>query len=960
MEVSVTHGCSLKLINRSHGGNGEYKKKRMNNLRTVAVFFIVGALNLHLQAYADESGIVLEAGQVTVRYQPRRFGMRIDLDGMPFSRHSELVVTTPPWTPHFYVGPTAEAVAAANVEETATGITLTVIHKGQDAFVGTETLRLARNGLTLRHTFKGEFMRDGEALIQWRMAALDATLLMGRSFEATGRDGEAATGILPVAPQPAESYAARMAHGFSSFSVDSRLGKVEILVRSQRALTVRDYRASKWAVPGDAYFWFGDWGSRITRENPTEYEVIYQFPKPSERAQVEREMALTAEVEPLEEAQTTRRARKPVVMPNPKRADWQPDELRIDAGSAPLIEGSVSATVNARLTDLFGPRQVATEDADSSVKMSIQTVAAESVHGIEGYKLTIDDAGIRIEAAGERGQLHAARTLKQVARRTRDGGWAVRKGHVEDWPDLAFRGVHFFTGGKGPDIQIELIHKLLGALKMNHLVLEAEYIQWDNHPELHHPSYGMPKEDVRMILSACRDEAIEVTPLINTLGHCQWMFETGHHLDICEDPVAKWAYCVTNPKSYELVFSIFAETLELFQPKYLHIGHDEFADRGRVPFRESSKPYTIEQLLMMDTLKLHAWLKERNVGTMMWGDMLLAKGEAPDACNAESKASALALREELPDDVVITDWHYANVDAERFISLKTFKEEGHPVVAATWNRPTNIVNFAHAASDAGALGLLQTTWAGYSLDADSFAKEMHQYGAYVLAAEAAWNAANPPAAEMAVPSWRFLDLMELSALRPGHAKGWSLDLARACNYSRSASNARGWFGYGQAFDLSMLPAGRQNFEGVTFDIRGGALANVLALHGKLAADLHLPTSVTIKTKAAPATSLVILQTTNFAAASRTKIATYQLQFADGSRESIDLIYGENVLSFNDLSMAPNAPVVWHGRTGSGDLVAARALVWNLKNSTAKIESIAFQSAGAGPSPVILAVTALCE
>ena len=932
----------------------------MNNKRTVAAFFIVSSLGVHQKALADESGIVLEAGQVTVRYQPRRFGMRIDLGGMPFSRHSELVVTTPPWTPHFYVGPTADAVAAAQVSEESTETTLTVVHKGQDAFVGMERLHLAKDGLTLRHTFKGEFMRDGEALIQWRMAALDATLLMGRPFEATAQDGESAKAILPVVPQPAESDVARMAHGFASFSVDSRLGKVNILVRSQRALTVRDYRASQWAVPGDAYFWFGDRGSRITRENSAEYEVIYQFPKPSMRAQLERPVTLTADAKPLEVAQTTKRDDKPVIMPTPKRADWQADELCIDAGGAPCIEGSTSGQVIDCLGEIFGLRQVAPKDANASVKISIRSVAADTVRGAEGYKLTIDDSGIRIEAAEERGQLHAARTLKQVTRRTRDGGWAVRKGSVEDWPDLAFRGVHFFTGGKGPDIQIELIHKLLGALKMNHLVLEAEYIEWDNHPELHHPSYGMPKADVRRILSACRDEAIEVTPLINTLGHCQWMFETGHHLDICEDPVAKWAYCVTNPKSYELVFSIFGETLELFQPKYLHIGHDEFADRGRAPFRESSKPYTIEQLLMMDTLKLHAWLKERNVGTMMWGDMLLARGEAPDACNAESKASALALREELPDDVVITDWHYANVDAERFTSLQTFKDEGHPVVASTWNRPTNIVNFAHAASDAGALGLLQTTWAGYSLDADSFKKEMHQYGAYVLAAEVAWNAANPPAAEMAVPSWRFLDLMGLSALRPGHAKGWSLDLSRACNYSRSASNAMGWFGYGRDFDLSMLPSGRQSFDGITFELRGGDLANVLALHGKLAADLHLPTSMTIKTEAAAAMSLVILQTTNFAAAPGTKIATYQVQFADRSRESLDLNYGENVLSFNDLSMAPNAPVVWHARTGTGDLVAVRALVWNLKNSDARIESIMFQSAGAGPSPVILAMTALCE
>jgi len=933
----------------------------MNKLRTCAMFIIISVIWLNERAYADETGIVLEAGQVTVRYQPRRFGMRIDLDGMPFSRHSELVVTTPPWTPHFYVGPTANAVRSATRSESSSDLILKIRHEGQDAFVGNETLRLSKTGRTLRHSFVGEFKRDGEALIQWRMAALDATLLMGRSYSATGVDGVQARGMVPVAPQPMDSDASRLAHGFKSFAVDSRLGEVEIAVRSGGDLTIRDYRASQWAVPGDAYFWFGDWGSRISREKPVKYEVVYTFPLPAKQKQVDRSVKLDASIKQLETAQTTKHSDTPNIVPRPKRVEMGDEELVLGPTKTVALEGAVSEKLRKQCEDQFSKNE-RVEDSDTTawVKLIVEPVAASAVQNVEGYKLRIDADGIHIQAASERGQLHAWRTLQQITRRTKDGGWAIRHVRIEDWPDLSFRGVHFFSGGGGPGMQLQLIHQVLAALKMNQLVLEAEYIEWDNHPELHHPQYGMPKEDVRKILAACRAEAIDVTPLINTLGHCQWMFETGHHLDICEDPVAKWAYCVTNPKTYDLVFSIFEETIELFQPKYLHIGHDEFADRGRVPFRESSKPYTIEQLLMMDTLKLHDWLKQRNVGTMMWGDMLLAKGEAPDACNAESKESAIALREELPDDVLITDWHYANVTAEQFTNLKTFQDEGHPVVASTWNRPTNIVNFAHAAANSGAQGLLQTTWAGYSLDADSFQKEMHQYGAYVLAAEAAWNAQTPPAAEIEIPSWHFLDLMGLSALRPGYAAGWALDLTRACNYSRVASRENGWFGYGPQFDLSSLPAGTQILSGVTFDIRGGAFANVLALHGKLAADLNLPTSVTIKTDAPPAKSLIVLQATNFAAAQGSKIATYTVQYADGTRESIDLIYGKNILSFNDLIMAPEAPVVWHQRMDSGDLVALRALVWNLENTAAPITSVTFESAHAGPSTVIFAVTALCE
>lgn len=955
----------VKAKARVIGADGLTDSRRRARIAVVLVAAVLVAAEQ--SGRAAETGSprhVLSSGAVRVTVEPRRFGMRIELDGIPFSRGSELVVTTPPWTPHFYVGPTLEAVAGARLETTADGTRLRIEHRGEDAFVGEETLVLSADGRTLEQTFEGRFLRDGEALIQWRMAAIDAALLSGRTY--TASSSATASGKrqrVPVSPQPEGSEKATLAKGFRSLRIDSRIGPIEIEVESPQPLVFNDARASKWVSPDEAYFWFGELGTRVGRDHPVRYRVTYRFPALEAEAAPALRATARAGVMRVGEAQTTQWPDAPRLVPRPKEVTWREGEAVIPDLSQLQIEAPDGHVAADALRASWRERAAASAAAPRDVPAPAPRVrllldAAAAGGRAEGYALDVSPAAIVARAADEAGLLHAVRSLRQMTRVAGDGTLRVRCGQVVDWPSLRFRGVHLFTGGRGPELHLRLVRDVLGALKMNHLVLECEYIRWDSHPEIHHPRYGMPKDDVRGILEACRRERIEVTPLINTLGHCQWIFETGHHADLAEDPQAKFAYCVTNPATYDFIFPIFEEALALFRPRFVHIGHDEFADRGRVPYRPESRKFTIEELLMKDTLKLHGWLKERGVRVMMWGDMLLAKGEAPDACNAKSVESAHRLREQLPDDVLITDWHYAGVPAREFTSLRTFAEAGHEVVAATWNRPVNIVEFARAAFDAGILGLLQTTWAGYSLDEASFASELHQYAAYVLAADAAWNADRPPPADVAEPSWRFLDLMGLSTLKAGNAPGWLAELGDAFNVARAASDARGWFGFGPGSDLSALPAGDVWLGGVRFRVAEGRKPSVIALHGKLAGDLKLPSEVSIELSGASCTRLLILQATNFRGAAGAKVGDYELELEDGSKRSIELRYGRNIVAYDDLTAVPDAPVVWHGRTSSGARVALRVLVWTLDEGSRPIRRLTLRSANAGPSVLVFAVTGL--
>lgn len=445
-------------------------------------------------------------------------------------------------------------------------------------------------------------------------------------------------------------------------------------------------------------------------------------------------------------------------MPQPKQLDYTDDHLRVDPAdrATPAIhvadEAATAAAIELQRSLATRPGfelPVVSDTPGAAIRLEHSRAPLPA----EGYTLVVDRAAATVTAATAAGFLHGVQTLKQLRAPNSDATLRFHGATIRDWPSLRYRGVHLFTGGRGPELHIRLLQDLLAPLKFNHVVLESEYVRWDACPAIHHPVYGMSKNNVREILTIARSLGITVTPLVMSLGHCEWMFHNDQNLDLAEDPDAKWAYCVTNPRTREFIERIYAEAIELFEPQMFHIGHDEFTDRGRVPHRATSRSYTPSELFQMDTLAHHAWFATRGVRMMMWGDMLLGPGEGPDACHAESVADARALRDTLPRDILIADWHYVDATAERFSSLDVLHTAGFETVAATWHSPTNIMGFAHAAHARGARGLLQTTWAGFSLDADSFAREARQYAAHIVAGDAAWNADRPIRPAVAAPRY---------------------------------------------------------------------------------------------------------------------------------------------------------------------------------------------------------------
>lgn len=219
-------------------------------------------------------------------------------------------------------------------------------------------------------------------------------------------------------------------------------------------------------------------------------------------------------------------------------------------------------------------------------------------------------------------------------------------------------------------------------------------------------------DELRAITRYARENGIDVIPEIKFLTHQEhFLLQTKQRLMFNTT-----TYDPRKPEVYDIAFAVLDEVIELMHPKAIHIGHDELAGHGlksRKKWLRPDEQVLPADLFLQDVERIHAYLKKRGVEVWMWGDMLISPDEFPgmfvNHLHGTASGYGKALRNKLPKDIVICDWHYFDEQTE-FPSLAAFKAEGFRVLGATWKEPKTIRNFSRYAKRHGADGMIATTW----------------------------------------------------------------------------------------------------------------------------------------------------------------------------------------------------------------------------------------------------------
>ena len=350
-------------------------------------------------------------------------------------------------------------------------------------------------------------------------------------------------------------------------------------------------------------------------------------------------------------------------------------------------------------------------------------VIDERVRVHEGYLADVRHDSALVAGHDEAGVCYGLQMLRQLAVGQGDRA-ALRGAEVRDWPFKPMRGVHLFMPGREDLPFFYRLLELLADLRYNQVYVEVGGgMRFDRHPEINagwedfartargfdegpeglqrsqpfpkdstHTELGrgsnLEKSEVRDFIAYARALHIEVLPEVPSLSHAYYM--VCPHPEIAERPEDPYpdTYCPSNPASYELLFDVLDEVIEVFEPRIVHIGHDEVYTYGLCPRCQGKSG---AELIGGDIERIHSYLAERGIRMAMWGDKLMdivvggsheggrerrVRGRGWFEGGAEYvMAETYQAREDAPKDILIFDWYWSlDSRSERYFGKLGFEE----------------------------------------------------------------------------------------------------------------------------------------------------------------------------------------------------------------------------------------------------------------------------------------------
>ncbi|TYP73086.1 family 20 glycosylhydrolase [Paenibacillus methanolicus] len=270
----------------------------------------------------------------------------------------------------------------------------------------------------------------------------------------------------------------------------------------------------------------------------------------------------------------------------------------------------------------------------------------------EAYAIEIAATGIEVYAITARGSLYGAATLVRLAEEGR-----IRHGLVYNRPTCPVRGLKLYMPTREGMAYFKQFVDMLCRFQFNTVVIEVGgAMEYKKHPEINegwvryceemsaysgktieiqdrtfpwyknsiHVENGggsfLTQDEVRELVAYCKERFLEVIPEVPSLSHCDYLLI--NHPELAErknDPYPD-TYCPSDERSYELLFDVLDEVLAVFEPRTAHVGHDEYYSIGLC---ERCKGKPAEQLYADDLRRIHGYLAERGVGTMIWCEKLI-------------------------------------------------------------------------------------------------------------------------------------------------------------------------------------------------------------------------------------------------------------------------------------------------------------------------------------------------
>jgi len=343
--------------------------------------------------------------------------------------------------------------------------------------------------------------------------------------------------------------------------------------------------------------------------------------------------------------------------------------------------------------------------------------SAKAPDHLEGYALTIDRKGMRVEYRETGGLRAAGATLRQLVR---EYGRRLPCLKIRDWPDFARRGVMLdISRGRVPKLKtlLDLVERL-ADFKVNEFQLYTEHtFAYRRYKSVWQDWGALTAEEICTLDARCRELGIDLVPNQNSFGHLRYFLEhpkvkklaevaepyEGSTGDFLRFPTT---LAPNNPGTIKFIRELYDELLPNFSSQFLNVGCDETWDLGRGQSKKLCARRGKGRVYVDFLKQIQREVSQRGRRMMFWGDIILNHPE---------------LIKSLPKNVIALNWGYeATHPFEK--DAATFAKSKVPFYVcpgtATWmtllgRHDTAFANLrlaAEAGRKHGAIGYLNTDW----------------------------------------------------------------------------------------------------------------------------------------------------------------------------------------------------------------------------------------------------------
>jgi hypothetical protein len=316
----------------------------------------------------------------------------------------------------------------------------------------------------------------------------------------------------------------------------------------------------------------------------------------------------------------------------------------------------------------------------------------------EGYVIEIRNDQVTVSARHQAGLFYGCQTLLQLLEDAQDQQINIPACRITDYPDVAYRAIHLDLKHHvdAGNYYYKMIDQL-AAIKINAVIIEFEDKLRYRKAPLVASGNAISVDEFAAISRYAKDRNIEISPLIQGLGHAEFILKHDKYSSLRDTVSSNWSFDPMNPETYALQFSLYEDAIAATPyGKYLHVGGDEVGHLGMSELSKKSG-LTAIQLQMLWLNKVSEFAIKHNRIPIFWDDMVfklsglyqstwdpsLPEQQVNDiwSKNAHKLEESISL---FPKECVYMRWNYDAPDIPgNHNALDWYKSHNLKVMAAT-------------------------------------------------------------------------------------------------------------------------------------------------------------------------------------------------------------------------------------------------------------------------------------